>query len=360
MKKAFGGIYEGRRVLVTGHNGFKGTWLVEWLVEMGAKVTGIALPPETQPNHWSLLNPAIDDNRQDVRNADAVAAIFEKAQPEIVFHLAAQPLVRKSYREPLLTWETNVMGTANVLEACRKTPSVKAIVLITTDKCYENLEWVWGYRENDRLGGHDPYSASKAGAEIAAASWRKAFFSSPGSPLLATARAGNVIGGGDWAEDRLIPDLVRAVGAGKPLVIRSPKATRPWQHVLEPLSGYLMLGQRLFEGRKEFAEAWNFGPDDASNQTVEGVLNHIKALWPGMDWKLDTEVQLHEAHLLHLDSSKARRILHWMPVWGMDECLSATVSWYRSHLEGKPLATRAQLAAYCDAARKAGASWMSP
>ncbi|HAU28746.1 MAG TPA: CDP-glucose 4,6-dehydratase [Rhodospirillaceae bacterium] len=360
VMNAFDNIYADKRVLVTGHNGFKGTWLTEWLVELGAKVSGIALPPNTKPNHWELRTPHIDEHIQDVREEARIAAIIQETQPEIVFHLAAQPLVRKSYREPLLTFSTNVMGTANVLDACRQTPSVKAIVVITTDKCYENQEWVWGYRENDRLGGHDPYSASKATAELVVGCWRKSFFSTNDTPLLASARAGNVIGGGDWAEDRLIPDLVRAVKLGEPLVIRSPRATRPWQHVLEPLAGYLMLGQKLLEGRREFAEAWNFGPDDASNQTVETVLNHIQSIWPVMTWQLDANPQMHEANLLHLDSSKARRLLHWTPVWDLEDCLEATVGWYRDHLSGKPVPTKFQIEAYCETARQQGAEWIRP
>ncbi|HEX2753461.1 MAG TPA: CDP-glucose 4,6-dehydratase, partial [Alphaproteobacteria bacterium] len=227
--KGFGGVYHGRRVLLTGHTGFKGVWLSAWLTALGADVVGLALAPETTPNHFTLLKPDVDSHIQDVRNAEKTAALVKSAVPEIVFHLAAQPLVRRSYRDPLETLSTNIMGTAHVLEACRQTPSVKAIVVITTDKCYENIEQAAGYREDDKLGGYDPYSASKACAEIVAGSYRQSFFSQDGSALLATARAGNVIGGGDWSEDRLVPDLVRAVSSGKPLVIRSPKATRPWQ-----------------------------------------------------------------------------------------------------------------------------------
>ncbi|MEA1938279.1 MAG: CDP-glucose 4,6-dehydratase, partial [Pseudomonadota bacterium] len=280
------GVYDKRRVLVTGHTGFKGSWLALWLARMGANVTGLSLPPETTPNHWDLLKPDIADIRGDIRDSVAVANAVQTAGPEIVFHLAAQPLVRRSYRDPLETWATNVMGTANLLEACRKSDSVRAIVVITTDKCYENMEWIWGYRENDRLGGHDPYSASKAGVELVASSYRKSFFSGKNAPLLATARAGNVVGGGDWSEDRLIPDLVRAIWSKTPLVIRSPYATRPWQHVLEPLSGYLMLGKKLLEGDRRFADAWNFGPDDTGNQTVETVLTRLRKNWLAVTWEI--------------------------------------------------------------------------
>ncbi|MBI1214405.1 MAG: CDP-glucose 4,6-dehydratase [Alphaproteobacteria bacterium] len=353
----FSGIYKGRRVFLTGHTGFKGSWLARWLSQMGAEVTGLALPPETTPNHFDLLKPGVKDIRKDIRDAEAVADAVKEAQPEIVFHLAAQPLVRRSYRDPLETWATNVMGTANVLDACRKIDSVRAIVVVTTDKCYENKEWVWGYRENDRLGGHDPYSASKAGVELVAASFRKSYFSEEGAPLLATARAGNVIGGGDWSEDRLIPDLARAVANKQPLVIRSPKATRPWQHVLEPLSGYLLLGQKLLEGDKKAATAWNFGPDDAGNQSVETVLNKIKSFWPAFDWQLDGAPQPHEATLLHLDSTLARQQLGWAPVWDLDECLKATAGWYRASIEEGKLLTDAQLKEYAAAAQAAGMGW---
>lgn len=359
--KLFADIFRGRRVLITGHTGFKGSWLTLWLHELGADITGISLPPETSPNHWDLIATPIDDRRIDIRDSGALTQVFAERQPEIVFHLAAQPLVRRSYREPLDTWSTNVMGTAKVLEACRQTPGVRAIVIITTDKCYENCEWPWGYREIDRLGGHDPYSASKAGAELVAASYRSAFFNASDTPLLATARAGNVIGGGDWSEDRLIPDLVRAIGAGKPLEIRSPNATRPWQHVLESLSGYLMLGQRLLQGDKTFAEAWNFGPEPEGNRTVAEVLAKLEQHWPDLRWQVrDQPQQPHEATLLYLDSAKARSRLHWQPVWQIDRTLAATVEWYRAWLEQGQVASRQQLAAYIEAATQANIQWARP
>src|SRR3546814_381986 len=242
----------------------------------------------------------MSDQRGDIRDADVVNRAIQAAAPEIVFHLAAQPLVRRAYRDPLGTWSTNVMGTANVLESCRRQPSVRAIVVVTTDKCYENQEWDWGYRENDRLGGHDPYSASKAATELVVASYRKVFFDMSGAPLLASARAGNVIGGGDWSEDRLIPDLVRAVSSGQPLEIRSPHATRPWQHVLESLSGYLSLGQHLLAGDKTFAQAWNFGPDTEGNQTVSQVLTRLQTVWPALTWHQSTQTQPHEIGRAHV------------------------------------------------------------
>lgn len=353
----FAGIYAGKKVLVTGHTGFKGSWLAQWLVRLGAEVAGIALAPATVPSHYALLNLDVKSHVQDVRDAAAVAAIVKSFAPDIVFHLAAQPLVRRSYRNPLETWGCNVMGTAGVLEACRHQPSVKAVVVVTTDKCYENREWPWGYRENDRLGGHDPYSASKAAAELVAASFRKSFFSEKDAPLLATARAGNVIGGGDWSEDRLIPDMVRAIAAKKPLVIRSPQATRPWQHVLEPLSGYLLLGQKLLEGDAHAATAWNFGPDAAGNQSVATVLNALKALWPAFEWQLDAHPQPHEATLLHLDSTLARQNLGWTPVMDLPACLHATAAWYRAQMEDDRILTETQLQAYTAQAQEAGIGW---
>lgn len=355
--KLFKGIFQGRRVLLTGHTGFKGSWLALWLHELGAVVTGIALQPATEPNHWSLVEVDAEDRRFDIRDASTLAAAVAEARPEIVFHLAAQPLVRRSYREPLETWSTNVMGTANLLEACRLTNSIRAIVVITTDKCYENSEWVWGYRENDKLGGHDPYSASKAGAELVAASYRSAFFGLPGSPLLATARAGNVIGGGDWSEDRLIPDVVRAVTTQQSLEIRSPNATRPWQHVLESLSGYLLLGQQLLEGRRDFAQAWNFGPEPEGNRKVADVLGQLAAYWPDVRWHTTIQPQPHEATLLYLDSSKAHSLMKWQPVWQLEQALAATAHWYRTWLEQGHVASRDQISDYVKAARLANVAW---
>lgn len=349
----FAGAYHGRRVLLTGHTGFKGSWLALWLRELGAEVTGIALPPPTTPNHWTLLDLDVRDVRLDIRDTESLRLAVAEARPDIVFHLAAQPLVRRSYRDPLGTWSTNVMGTANLLDACRHCDGVQAIVAVTTDKCYENREWPWGYREIDALGGHDPYSASKAGAELVAASYRQAYFQVPGTPLLATARAGNVIGGGDWSEDRLIPDLVRALGTGQSLEIRSPGATRPWQHVLESLSGYLALGQCLLAGRTEAAEAWNFGPETEGNRSVAEVLGRLSAHWPQMRWHLTATPQPHEATLLYLDSAKARYGLGWRPVWSIDQALAATADWYRAWLEEGRLLSREQLAAYVAAAAQA-------
>lgn len=355
----FSGIYRGRKVLLTGHTGFKGSWLALWLTELGARVTGVSLDPESSPNHWELLELAADDRRLDIRDANALKNIISEVKPEIVFHLAAQPLVRRSYADPLMTWETNVMGTANILEACRHVSSVQTIIVMTTDKCYLNREWHWGYRENDRLGGHDPYSASKAATELLVASYRDAFFAVESAPLLATVRAGNVIGGGDWSKDRLVPDLVRAVSEGESLEVRSPNATRPWQHVLESLSGCLLLGQKLLERNREMADAWNFGPDDTGNMHVKQVLELMGQSWDALQWHENKAPQPHEANLLHLDSTKARHVLQWLPVWDLPQCLKQTSLWYRRFLADGSLASREQLAAYVEAARLKGLAWTS-
>lgn len=353
----FGQIYRSRKVLITGHTGFKGSWLALWLKFLGAEVTGISLPAETNPNHWELLGLDIDSFYIDIRDEILLQQKVFEVQPEIVFHLAAQPLVRRSYQQPVATWATNVVGTANLLEACRKVDGLKAIVAITTDKCYENNEWVWGYRETDRLGGHDPYSASKAGSELVAGSYRKAFFNMPSSPLLATARAGNVIGGGDWSEDRLIPDLVRALAAGQALEIRSPNATRPWQHVLECLSGYLALGQQLLEGNAAFADAWNFGPEREGNRQVQQVLTEMKTNWPEVNWYCSATPQPHEAQLLQLDSSKAREKLLWSPVWTFEEGIAATAEWYEAWLSENKVISLDQIQNYINRGQELRLSW---
>lgn len=357
----FGDIYRNRSVLITGHTGFKGSWLTLWLTELGARISGVALAPESSPNHWHLLDLPLPTERiQDIRDFASLLRLVQGVQPEILFHLAAQPLVRRSYREPLETWATNVMGTANLLEACRQTSSVRALVIVTTDKCYENREWPWGYREIDPLGGRDPYSASKAAAELVIASYRNAFFGPGEAPLVASVRAGNVIGGGDWSEDRLIPDLVRALVADKSLEVRSPEATRPWQHVLDPLAGYLLLGQRLLEGHRDLAEPWNFGPANEDHCCVRKVLEMLQSQWPQVTWHQAGGEQPHEAALLHLDSTKARRRLGWRPVWDLAAALDATAQWYRTFLEQGRVLSRPQLDRYIEAARAAHATWCTP
>jgi len=353
----FRNAYAGRRVLVTGHTGFKGSWLVLWLQALGAQVTAISLPPETSPNHWDLLGLDVASFHIDIRDEERLRRQVAESRPEMVFHLAAQPLVRRSYRKPLDTWATNVMGTANLLDACRQVEGLAAIVVVTTDKCYENKEWAWGYREIDPLGGHDPYSASKAGSELVAASYRRAFFDTPSSPLLATARAGNVVGGGDWSEDRLVPDLVRSVETANALQIRSPRSTRPWQHVLECLSGYLSLGQRLLEGDRDCADAWNFGPDREGNRRVEEVLGALKRTWPTVEWNCNDGPQPHEARLLQLDSSKSRERLGWQPVWSFEDGIAATADWYQAFLERGEVVSAAQLERYVDTASSRGLAW---
>ncbi len=353
----FSGIYSNKRVLLTGHTGFKGSWLALWLQQLGADVTGLSLPPDTTPNHWELLKLDIKKYHSDIRDAETVAKIVAEVKPEIVLHLAAQSLVRRSYRTPQETWATNVMGTVNLLEACRNTPSVHAIVAVTTDKCYENKESAKGYTEEDRIGGHDPYSASKAGSELVASSYRDAFFSKNEGPLLATARAGNVIGGGDWCEDRIIPDLARARAKGEDLLVRSPNATRPWQHVLEPLAGYLQLGQKLIEGKKDYVGPWNFGPDDIGALTVAQLLDRMKKDWPEMTWKAAPDSSLHETTMLQLDSTKARTKLNWKPALTMDQQLSFTAEWYRAYLKDKSVISREQLTAYEQTANKSKTAW---
>lgn len=351
----FSDIYRQRRVLVTGHTGFKGSWLVLWLVQLGAHVKAIALPPEGVPNHWSLMGLQVDARYIDVRSADELREEVVAFRPEIIFHLAAQSLVRSSYRIPLETWATNVLGTASLLDACRCLAEPAAVVIVTSDKCYENHEWLWGYREIDALGGHDPYSASKAACELVVASYRNSYLAAA-DIRVASARAGNVIGGGDWSEDRLIPDLVRAVQTRKSLEIRSPGATRPWQHVLECLSGYLVLGEKLYKS-SDYAEAWNFGPDREGNRTVAEVLDTIKGKWASVAWHLSRQAQPHEATFLHLDSSKARERLSWRPVWSLDEAVSATVEWYNAWSADSEIISVRQLREYVSAAMERGVSW---
>jgi len=331
-------FWQGKKVFVTGHTGFKGGWLSLWLQKMGAEVVGFSLPPTTSPSLFESAN--VDTNMKsimgDIRNIENLISTIKESEPEIVFHLAAQALVRHSYQHPVETFSTNIMGTIHVLEALRDTPSVRAAVLITSDKCYENKEWIWGYRENDPMGGHDPYSSSKGCSELIISSYRRSFFEdTPDKPLIASARAGNVIGGGDWAQDRLIPDIVRGFLNGEPCLIRNPSAVRPWQHVLEPLKGYLMLVEHLYRGENSFASGWNFGPNDADAKTVFWIADYLKGHWGGKaDWYTESAEQPHEAQMLSLDCSKARYILNWQPSITLTDALETIVEWYRCYQAG--------------------------
>ncbi|MDT8445890.1 MAG: CDP-glucose 4,6-dehydratase [bacterium] len=347
--------YQNKRVLVTGHTGFKGSWLALWLTKMGAQVTGLALAPQTDQEHFNLLGLAdrLDHHVCDIRDAGAVDRVFKEAQPEILFHLAAQPLVRYSYQEPKETFDTNVGGSVNILEAVRKSPSLRSVVYITSDKCYKNKEWNFGYRENDELGGHDPYSASKAAAEVLFASYEKSFFDLMPHLGVATARAGNVIGGGDWALDRIFPDCVRSLVANQPIGVRNPIATRPWQHVLDPLSGYLRLGALLLEEPKKFGGAWNFGPSVTSVMPVKALVEEIVGLWGSGSWQDQSDPKAHhEATLLHLNCDKALQFLDWKPTWDFKRSVGESLRWYKSLHQGESALdlTSAQIDQFiCDA-----------
>ena len=334
----FENTYKNKKVLITGHTGFKGSWLAIWLKELGADVVGYSLDPPSQPNNFQAtrLREKITHIHGDIRDLDYLLKTFKKYQPEFVFHLAAQPIVRLSYDEPKTTFDTNVGGTVNLFEAVRKTPSVKTLVNITSDKCYENREWIWGYRENDPMGGHDPYSASKGCAELVFNAYLRSFFSQSASHNrtigAASARAGNVIGGGDWGADRLIPDCIRALSQNQPIGIRSPHAIRPWQHVLEPLGGYLLLGARLSKDPLKYSGTWNFGPDDSSHLTVSEMANRLIRHWGDGSWNdLSSPNALHEAKLLKLNCDKANAELNWHSVLSIDECLKMTAEWYKKY-----------------------------
>ncbi len=359
--------YAGRRVLITGHTGFKGAWLAEWLLGMRAEVTGYALAAPTHPSLFEQLGLAdrLRHVEADVRDAGRVAEVVGDGRPDFIFHLAAQSLVRESYEQPVETFATNVMGTINVLEAARRLERPCVVIVVTTDKCYLNREWLYGYREDDPLGGRDPYSASKAAAEIATAAWRGSFFGR--SPVrIASGRAGNVVGGGDWAKDRIIPDSMRSLSAGRPIPVRNRLATRPWQHVLEPLAGYLWLAASLAEGESQtsgdatLGSGFNFGPDADSNRSVGELVDRVLQHWPGSWVDASDGAAPHEARFLHLCTDKAASLLRWRPVWSFDDTIRETVNWYRDvHTNPAVVGdlTRRQIAAYCSTAYTAGMPW---
>jgi CDP-glucose 4,6-dehydratase len=337
MRKVDQKFWKGKRVFLTGHTGFKGSWLSLWLNSMDSVVKGYSLEPNTNPSLFRILSlqDSIDNEIGDIRDLSKLKDSIVAFKPEIVIHMAAQPLVRYSYKEPVETYSTNVMGTANVLEAIRLCDTIKAVLVVTTDKVYENKEWSWGYRENEPLGGYDPYSSSKACAELVTSAYRQSFFSSLDSPSVATARAGNVIGGGDWSQDRLIPDAIKAFEENISLIVRNPYATRPWQHVLEPLSGYLMLAENLFNEGDEYAKSWNFGPEDRDCKSVKWILDDLVKIWGNnSSWVLEQTHQPHEANYLKLDCSKAKTELNWYPRWKISDVLEMIVEWHKSYQSG--------------------------
>ena len=362
MDNLFDSIYKNKRVLVTGNTGFKGTWLTYWLLKMGAIVKGLSLEPNTKPNHFSLLNLDIETDFISINNFSKLKKSINNFKPEIIFHLAAQPLVRYSYNHPIETLNTNIIGTANIFEVSKNLKPLRAIVNITTDKCYENKEINYGYKETDPLGGFDPYSASKACSEIVTSSYRNSYFNiseynKKHTVLIASARAGNVIGGGDWSEDRLIPDIIKAAHNNSKSIIRSPNSVRPWQHVLEPLTGYLLLGQKLLQGEKKFADAWNFGPSENEFCSVEEVLKIANKYWRKIKYEIQTNSALHEAKLLKLDSSKANKSLKWKSTWKIEEAIEKTIIWYRNLDEDNVVLTKNQINEYVSQAKKENYSW---
>lgn len=337
-------FWQGKRVFLTGHTGFKGSWLSLWLQQLGAVVTGYALQPPTNPSLFEIANVGhgMRSIIGDVRDAESLKRAMSDASPEIVIHMAAQPLVRYSYANPVETYATNVMGLVHLLEAVRATPGIRSIVNVTSDKCYENKEWLWGYRENEPMGGYDPYSNSKGCAELVTAAYRNSYFNpakyAEHDIAIASARAGNVIGGGDWAGDRLIPDIMHAITQGNPANIRNPHAIRPWQHVLEPLSGYLLLAQKLYEEGAGYAEGWNFGPNDEDAKPVQWIVERLTQAWgEGASWALDGGEHPHEAHYLKLDCSKSKMRLDWYPKWHLEDALGTIIDWHRAHREGKDM-----------------------
>jgi CDP-glucose 4,6-dehydratase len=371
MEDIFHSVYKGKKVLVTGHTGFKGSWLTSWLMNLGADVIGYSLEPPSEPSLFEALKveQKIVHVIGNITDGEHVAKVFQKHKPEFVFHLAAQPLVRYSYREPKTTFETNILGTVNVLESVRRAKSVRVCVVITSDKCYENREWVFGYRETDPMGGYDPYSSSKGCTELVVAAYRQSFFSHPVESgkqhqmALSSVRAGNVIGGGDWGEDRLVPDCVKALSHHRKIQIRNPKAVRPWQFVLEPLSGYLWLAALMYKNSGNFSDAWNFGPCDDHMLAVEDVVREIIKLWKNGKYKVKRDPAYHEGKLLKLDTSKARFHLTWEPVYKTAEALEKTIVWYKKYYEGNRNMHNfllKQIREYVEIARRRGIEWSQP
>lgn len=354
--RCFEDIYRGKNVFITGHTGFKGSWLSLWLTKLGANVTGFSLPLDSKSIHYENLHLPVKNYFGDINHYDDIATALYESQPDIVFHLAAQSLVRDSYYNPIKTFQTNVIGSLNVYKACTEVNSIKSLIAITTDKVYQNNEWCWGYRETDRLGGNDPYSASKACMEIMSESFRKSFLSDQ-TFLLATVRAGNVIGGGDWADDRLIPDLMRSYQNQQILKIRNPSAIRPWQHVLEPIAGYLLLGQKLLHKLSNFSSAWNFGPDDTDAISVSELLEKAKKYLPSIPIEFENS-PLHEAKILKLDCSKAKAYLGWISVWNVERAIEKTVEWYKAFIDKKELLSDSQLFDYMNDAKSKNAIWV--
>ena len=349
-------FWQGKRVFLTGHTGFKGAWLSLWLQKLGTQVTGYALDSPSEPSLFQVADVAtgMESIKGDILDMEMLRGSMQRAQPEVVIHLAAQSLVRRSYRQPVETYATNVMGTVNVLEVIRHTPSVRSAVMVTSDKCYENREWLRGYRENEALGGYDPYSSSKGCAELVTSAYRRSFFSDAlgGQASIASARAGNVIGGGDWAEDRLVPDMMRAIAAGQPVRVRNPDAIRPWQHALEPLAGYLQLAEKLYQQGGDYAEAWNFGPREDDAKPVQWLVERIIQHWgDGARWELDGASQPHEAHYLKLDCTRATNLLGWQPCWSLGQALELVVDWHKQYQQGANMrdVSLQQVAAYMEA-----------
>ncbi len=354
----FNEIFSNKKILVTGNTGFKGSWLALWLTKLGARVTGISLPaPLGQPSHFDLLNLDMQTHLIDIRDEMLLMRAVTNANPDIIFHLAAQSLVGQSYLNPLETWTSNVIGSANLLNASRSLSNLSTIVVVTSDKCYENKDWDWGYREIDSLGGLDPYSASKAACEFLVDSYRNSYFMNPDSPKIVTVRAGNVIGGGDWSKDRIIPDLVKSTKGTEGVMIRNLLATRPWQHILDCLSGYLLLAQNLVERDEDFSGAWNFGPDHNNVCNVMGLVEGVTKYLKDVKWSPSTEKKYYEALSLSLDSSKAKRRLDWKSMWNFDESIKATIDWYKAYLEDGSVLSENQFNDYISTAKIQGVKW---